>query len=436
MDFSLSSHRYLTVLHPYFPILAANKSRLEAQLARCTPVLREAFITAFHGAIESFPSFNNGNSTTEARSKATRLLAEYDEMNIQRPYVAQLVKLQTLILIVILLDNGIPSPFPGGNGDTSLRYTGLGLAVAQAYQMRLHSSLISDFIGPGVDSDSDENVAIRTWWALIMLDRWHAISLATPKFIPNDMVVILPGLQHLIGESAYHFVRLSNILGHFALVALKSPHTMSFQPDSRPLLDSFFSLSMDLFRELLPATVTPATHPFLHIVYWHCRLLSYTLQTNARSSDILWCCDKLVDLLIGNSQMLNPLNHHFFCITALCLLELNKTDCEREAAGLLLKKLNENQVAPSNWDNIIRDRLAEAVRPSTVHAMEAAASQGLQHLADLATAAEMDTSVKPEKPADTTLGTGNSENTRFSLLPLAQTGYLNALLNSIPNAAV
>lgn len=417
-------------------MLAANKSRLEAQLAQCVPVLREAFITAFHGAVESFPSFNNGNSTFEARSKAARLLTEYDEMNVHRSYVAQLVKLQTLILMVILLDNGVPSPFPGGNGDPSLRYTGLGLAVAQAHQMRLHSSSTADSLGPDFDSDSDENVAIRTWWVLIMLDRWHAISLATPKFIPNDMVVILPGLRNLVGESAYHFIRLSNILGHFALLALKTPQTMSFQTDARPVLDSFVNLSMELFREVLSPEITPASHPFLHMVYWHSKLLAYALQTNVRSSDISWCCEKLVDLLIANSQLLNPLNHHFFCLTALSLLELAKLDTERDTAISLLKKLNETQVAPSNWDNLIRDHIAEATRPSTAHAAEATASQSLQHLADLATASEMDSSAKPEKPLDGEPGTTNNyEHARLDLLTLAQSGYLNVLLNAVSTTA-
>ncbi|KAK6065200.1 hypothetical protein SCUP515_11346 [Seiridium cupressi] len=423
---------YLTLVHPYFPVLAANKSRLETQLAQCPSILRDAFTTALHGTIESFPSFNLEGTYREALKDANRSLLEW-QADATRSFVPNLVHLQTLILIAIASDNYGPASLKGEQGSPA-KTAILGRAVGEALVMRLHTSQASANLEGDIDSDSDENVAIRAWWTLVMLDRWNAISTATTTFIPNDAVVILPGLKNLLGETVYHLARLSNILGHFVPVALAPPQTMTFASGAAPILSSLLNLSMELFREVLPPTITPDSYPVLHLVYWHSRLLAYLFQTNAKSSDILWPCKELVGLLVGNNQLLNPLNHHFFCLTTLSLLELVKVESEREAANSLLRELLETQIAPSNWDSIIRDRISEQIRPSTSHAtVEATASQSLQHLADLATATTEMESLKPEKSVENGLRTSdNYEQVGFDPRDLTRTGYLNALLVSRP----
>ncbi|KAH8205369.1 hypothetical protein TruAng_000448 [Truncatella angustata] len=415
---------YLTLVHPVFPVLAANKSRLEQQLAQCPSTLRDAFTTALNGTIESFPSFNVDGGFRQNLTDASRSLTEWKANASSMSNVARLVHLQTLILIAIASDHCGPASLTGESGSPNKSGV-LGEAIGVAYSMRLHASQANaDLSG---DSDADENVAIRAWWTLVMLDRWNAISTASPVFIPNDSVVILPGLKDLLGENVYHLARLCNILGHFVPVALLPPQTMTLNSGAGLQISSFLNLSIELFREVLPPTITPSTHPILHLVYWQSRLLAYLFQTNAKTGDVMWPCKELVSLLVGNPQMLNPLNHHFFCLTTLALLELTKVDSEREAANVLLRELLETQVAPSNWDNAIRDRISESLRPSTAQAtMEATASQSLQHLADLATATEMDT--KPDK-GDTSLRMSDSyEHVGFDPRELARTGYLNALV--------
>lgn len=62
---------------------------------------------------------------------------------------------------------------------------------------------------------------------------------------------------------------------------------------------------------------------------------------------------------------------------------LSKWDNSRDEATQLIKDIVEK---PADvWDGV-RDKLAESLRPTS--SVEAAASQGLQHLADLATAHE------------------------------------------------
>ncbi|KAK8046542.1 hypothetical protein PG996_014606 [Apiospora saccharicola] len=419
---------YLEVIHPSLPLLSTSKDRLEAQLAQCPSTLRDAFVEALHGAMQTFPSFT-GPYASGDMVNATRMITEWEVDVSKRPYVANLVHLQTLILIAIATDNYGPGSLNGEHGGAA-KASILGRAVGLAYSMRLHVSQVDQ--GQDLDPDSDENVAVRAWWTLISLDRWNAISTASPLLIPNDSVVILPGLGSLLGDNGYHLVRLSNILGHFAPVALAPPKAMTHESGVAPILSSFFNLSMELFREVLPGTITPAAYPILHMVYWHCRLLAYLFQTNAKSSDILWPCKESVALLTANAQLITPLNYHFFSLTTLTLLELKKVEAVREEATEYLKELHNCNLAPSTWDETIRARIAEHIEttPPQSTSMEATASQSLQHLADLATATELD-AIKADKdgpePAVSLRTSDNYEDVGFNPLHITRGGYLNVL---------
>ncbi|KAK8034667.1 hypothetical protein PG993_009662, partial [Apiospora rasikravindrae] len=391
---------YLEVIHPSFPLLSTSKDRLEAQLAQCPSTLRDAFIEALHGAMQTFPSFT-GPYASGDMVNATRMITEWEVDVSKRPYVTNLVHLQTLILIAIATDN---------YGPGSLR----GSMAA----LRKHPFLAG-------------RLAWHTLCAC-MSPRWNAISTASPLLIPNDSVVILPRLNSLLGDNGYHLVRLSNILGHFAPVALAPPKAMTHESGAAPLLSSFFNLSMELFREVLPATITPASYPILHMVYWHCRLLAYLFQTNAKSSDILWPCKESVALLTANAQLITPLNYHFFSLTTLTLLELKKVEAVQDEATEYLKELHNCNLAPSTWDETIRARIAEHIEttPPQSTSMEATASQSLQHLADLATSTELD-AIKADKdapePSVSLRTSDNYEDVGFDPRSITRGGYLNVL---------
>lgn len=170
----------------------------------------------------------------------------------------------------------------------------------------------------------------------------------------------------------------------------QEPLTTSF---SDRIIGSFMDAWMEDFRELLPSHIEPSTYPVVHLVYWHCRLLAYLLNPSAKSRDVLWPCRELVSLLIGNSQVVTPLHHHFTALVALVLLELAKVEKTREEATRLLSEYQDSSLPASVFDGLVRDKIADQLRPSdnvplapaTTSAIEAAASQGLQHLADLAT---------------------------------------------------
>jgi beta-lactamase class A len=92
------------------------------------------------------------------------------------------------------------------------------------------------------------------------------------------------------------------------------------------------------------------------------------------------------------------------------LAEYDSTRTEAEGG---LKSLMENRIAPSAWDSTIRDMISNrkqtvvATLASSAESQHAStAAQGLQHLAELATA--------NEEGRDVSMGEGRSEGEKFA----------------------
>ncbi|KAI1816522.1 hypothetical protein GGS20DRAFT_212425 [Poronia punctata] len=420
---------YLNVVHQCFPLLAGNKGRVEAQLARCPPLLQDAFIEAFYGTMQSCVSapglYTNGDI-----GSATRMVAEWESDHTSpRNALTNLVHLQALVLMAIGTDNYGPPSLKGEHGGPS-KASILGRAVGLAYSMRLHIASSGVSTDSDQDTDSDMNIAVRTWWTLVMLDRWNAISTGSPLFIPNDSVVILPALVPVLGENVYHLARLSNIIGHFAPVSLAPPQALIPDASAAPTLNSFFNLSIELFREVLPSNITPTTHPILNLAYWHSRLLAYLFQTNAKSKDVIWATKKTAGLLLSNTALLSPLNHHFFGLATLALLELVKLEGTREEVDPLLKDLLERNLAPSTWDGVIRGRITDVLRDV---AAQSTADKSLPDAGDTVAAKGPDTDKHGQDAGSERLRTSTTySDLGFDPRPILHLGYLNVLAKGLP----
>lgn len=143
---------------------------------------------------------------------------------------------------------------------------------------------------------------------------------------------------------------------------------------------------MEMWRADFPGDIPPNVQPVLHLSYWHCRLLAFLFMPSSLITDVTWAVRESVRLLTSHPQMVSPLNHHFTALTTLCLIEMTKVDKSREEATQLLSNLVDANISPSTWDDAIRARIRDALRPSTSSVLaQTTASQSLQHLADLAT---------------------------------------------------
>lgn len=227
-------------------------------------------------------------------------------------------------------------------------------------------------------------------------------------------------------------------MGHWLPASVTAPENST--PGAGARASATFHLNMEMWRAHFPANIPPNIEPILHLAYWHCRLLAFLFMPSALITDVTWAVKETVRLLTAHHQMISPLNHHFTSLTVICLLEMAKVDASRSEAVQLLNEVLEANIAPSSWDDVIRAKIRNTLQPPTNSTAEATASQSLQHLADLATAAETSAAGSNND------GTGpvasahhatedtphfrtsdNYEDLGFDPTPVLRAGYLNAI---------
>ena len=62
-------------------------------------------------------------------------------------------------------------------------------------------------MGVMADEDSSPKVARRVWLSLVVLDRFHASSTASPLLVVEDSARLVASDEHVLGADAYHLVR-------------------------------------------------------------------------------------------------------------------------------------------------------------------------------------------------------------------------------------
>lgn len=181
--------------------------RVQSLLYQLPLPLQSAFYNALSAMVNPFLPASDSQLNGDAFA-ACRLLNEWEAERLPRSAVTDLVRLQTLVMVVIALDcQGIASVKGELGGPSKAEI--IGRAVGLGYSMRLHLSEVDPDANPELDPNSDDNVALRAWWVLVMLDRWNAVGTAMPTLINNDSVVVLPGLKHIVGDVVYALIRKS-----------------------------------------------------------------------------------------------------------------------------------------------------------------------------------------------------------------------------------
>lgn len=167
---------------------------------------------------------------------------------------------------------------------------------------------------------------------------------------------------------------------------------------SRRYIGTLLRGELELFRDGYPEVMnSPARAPILRLTFCAARLLVCLHDLGDEPSDLMNYTYSLVSSI---NQMINtatapPQTHHFVALACLSLLELMKYDETKDMADSGLHVLLHEYVPASRWDPAIRDivqKKRDAILTATAstkpdeHALTA--SQGLQRLADLATATE------------------------------------------------
>ena len=246
----LAITRYYEIYHQILPVLPHNLKRLHSYLSAAPVYLRNALLHAIYAltALDqttSAPPSPHSQAPTPAHMdhtlKACDLLGseafQTDERN--HPSLSRnLLHLQTLLLLALNADrrsfaapqqNPYPMSSTKERGYTA-RFVGsmIGAAWGCANELkfseisgisrkRYHSGMESppDMLG---DLDSEECLARRAWWVLVILDRWRSVSTSSMPLISDDKINLRDSDATVLGESAFHLVRIACVLGHVAEV--------------------------------------------------------------------------------------------------------------------------------------------------------------------------------------------------------------------------
>lgn len=229
----LTPRRYYKTIQPTFPLLPSSKSNFAARLANCPTILKDAVLEALYAAVRSVSSsITDGTSARRAASLVST--CQFDGAT-TKSFSDNLVLLEALILMSIEA---------GSHGPSSTRSIGsqsvwLGAAVGLAFSLKLHLFHASDTD----DEDSNDNLARRIWWSLVILDRFHASGTSSPLMIPDTCAVLLVDDMKILGEQTYHLARkqsLIHILYCNLLTIQASPQSLATSPQSSSHLLPFW----------------------------------------------------------------------------------------------------------------------------------------------------------------------------------------------------
>ncbi|KAK4249709.1 hypothetical protein C7999DRAFT_39194 [Corynascus novoguineensis] len=391
-------NRYLEVIHPIFPVLASSKARVQSLLWQAPPGLQNAFYNAFFSMIKHFLPGPAGPVDGDP-AITWRLLTEWEAECKPRSSVTDMVRLQTLVMAAISVDFHGIAPAKGQPRAPSKAEI-LGRAVGLGYSMDIYRWPVDPHPNSELDTNSDDNVALRAWWVLVMLDRWHALGMAKPPLIANQAGVARPGLKHIVGDAVYALIRMSYILGlalPIAMDPLADP--MSLEGASVGRLATGISHILDW---VFP---NERTDYVLDLAYWHARLVSelFAPDLPERPGNIIQATKVLVGLLVAKNDLVSPVTHHFVILAALGLIECRRFTNARDEVARLTKEFLECPLAASPLNNTVRDKLAESQARVSVADPNTAptatnTSQNLHQLADLATAVDGSAPAQPSAP--------------------------------------
>ena len=246
---------------------------------------------------------------------------------------------------------------------------------------------------------------------------------------------------------------LSIVLGHFTLIPTDLPTP---GVPSVTILGTLLRGELERLRESFPASFfPPSKSPLIHLCYWYLRILMAMRLPESEPQDLLDPAMNIVTQLKSNAGLISPLTHHATAFAAAALIELAGYEPTRQEAEGGLTSLLESRIAPSGWDASIRALIVNSKNPgppsagggggggstkttgTSTSTSQHAAIQGLQHLADLATATTTTTTTgdsttgegggRRESAGSTTAGGGQMFQRFPDLRELVRVGYLSRL---------
>ncbi|KAH8601361.1 hypothetical protein B0O99DRAFT_681385 [Bisporella sp. PMI_857] len=407
--------KYHILIHPTYPVLFSDNNKTVNLVSGCPQTLKSAFWCALSAALQSL-SGSSSQSDQGGAKKAARFITDFQyEHTSELPSSAHLVHLQTTILLAIEAE----ARGPVIKGPSYSEW--LGTAIGLSHSLHLHVYKETQIHRQDGQSESEDDVRRRLWWILVIMDRWHAASTAGPIQIPEQACVLHPEDQMLLKDKFYHLARLSLVAGD-SLSALGPSKLPPFALPNKIIINLLRG-EIERCREGFPVSFQdPANAPLIHFSHRYLWLQLQLLAPDTEASVILDTITQITDLLSNEFVATeSPLARHVACLATQVLVELSRQPQTRELATAKLETILKMRVASPFWDASIKEQIRKSIASfgnttASQHAL--VASQGLQHLAELATASTGD-----DKDNHEALDTVPQR--QHGLMSLLQDGYVS-----------
>lgn len=418
--------RYMEFINPTFPILPY-KENLAQRLRQCAPIVA----TALNAALYSVISTLTGNHNPEENRRAGNCIAQCMAEDFAQ---ARLFDGGRIILVAAVTLMAIEAGHRSNSVGSQASYLGQAIAIAQ--DLRLHSYQEGTY----PQQDTDENLGRRLWWTLVIIDRFHATGKAVNLMIPETSVVLYKDDQQNLGQATYELARISLALAHLAnYISAPAPANANhpLAPSSRLVAGPINGI-LEEVRITLPNEHSSTTTPLTYLAFWHARILLRRLKEDADPADPPATFNDAHDILSLVPATLSPLTKDFSVLAAVSLMELLdsenakvKGDAEQELKMYISGA--PRFATPESWEVTLRDLILKRVtnigspnqgqsqpaqQQGSTSSAALTASQGLQHLADLATAGD---TARQEPEAQ------NGQSASWDKGKLTKTGFLTVL---------
>lgn len=119
----------------------------------------------------------------------------------KRPVSVSLIYLQCLVLAILEADHRGPDNLLGKNGATKTELLQMAVGVGHALIKQLNLEAPRDL---EADSDSDKNLIRRNWIILVVLDRFHALSVGNMKTISAPLTNFSIVEKKMLGTTLFY----------------------------------------------------------------------------------------------------------------------------------------------------------------------------------------------------------------------------------------
>ncbi|KAF3491316.1 uncharacterized protein GIQ15_00833 [Arthroderma uncinatum] len=324
---------YYQHIHPVFPILPGSRDLLAQYLKSASRQIQESFVHSLfavtganlsraENVLQEIPTFQR------AQDYLTETLREDPRT---RSQAVNFVLLFTFTLLIIDADSKGPENLQGQNGIGKTVLTDAAFTIAhhlaRSYE-QIDSCNMND-----KDVDSDGNLARKNWTVLMVLSRWHTLSVAG-RDVFGVSEAAMPEDRGILSFASLQLARYSTSVSEINEVFFDSSVHPSFGRMNSHSIRRLFYGQLKRLKDLESwhesteddEMSTLYTESICPLLFWSLTLLLKRQLYTSVPAEVLYPAEVILELLQQHSDsskfIASPFHHHALALAIMTLLEI------------------------------------------------------------------------------------------------------------------